>query len=188
MESLIAYISRYIKVSDNLRDALTSYFEDLTVKKNDTLLDIGSTCRHVFFLQSGTLRTFYYTDGKDVTSWFYRGQVILTSWSSYHFEKHSFESIQATENSRVLRISKSDLELLYSDFPEMERFGRLMMEEQVSHLEEFYKDFMFMNAETKYKMLLAIYPKIDQHVNINHIASFLGLTRETLSRLRNKMT
>lgn len=187
MDLLLEKIRTYTTLSNDVGDQLKEVWKERTLKKGERLLDTDHICRYLYFMKSGTLRTFYFVDGKDITSWFYQKGEFITSWSSYFSETKSFEMIEATETTTIYYIKKSDLELLYDEYPELERFGRKMIEHQITFLEEFYKGFMFMNATDKYLALLTYYPKIEQHVNLSHIASFLGLTLETLSRLRKKI-
>ena len=68
----------------------------------------------------------------------------------------------------------------------MQEFGRLMVEEQLTFLDYFYRGFMFMSAKEKYNLLLSIFPDVTQRVNLGHIAAVLGISLETLSRIRKK--
>lgn len=187
MDLLIEQFESYIQLSSELKNDLKSLWQERTLKKGERLLEIDEVCRNLYFIESGTLRTFYYIDGKDATSWFYQKEEFITSWSSYFTENKSTEMIEATETTSLYYIKKTDLESLYDKHTELDRFGRKIMEHQVVFLEEFYKGFMFMNATDKYLALQSFYPNIEQHVNLSHIASFLGLTLETLSRLRKKI-
>jgi len=75
--------------------------------------------------------------------------------------------------------------LLKTD-PAFERFGRILMEEQLAFIDYYFKGVLFMTAKEKYSLLLSYFPDITQRVNLGHIASFLGITQETLSRLRSR--
>jgi len=91
-----------------------------------------------------------------------------------------------TEDSRIVSLSYETLHQLYADDPALQEFGRKMVEEQLVFLDYFYKGFMFMSASKKYELLLSIFPDVTQRVNLGHIASFLGISQETLSRIRKK--
>ena len=78
------------------------------------------------------------------------------------------------------------MEQLYQESPQFERFGRKMYEQQLAYLDAFYKGYLFMTAKERYDLLLSVFPDVTQRVNLGHIASFLGISQETLSRIRAK--
>lgn len=187
MNSLHQFFGQYFQLSQEFKNALERVTTVLELKKGEIVVDTGQTCRHMYFIQEGTLRTFYVYDGREITSWFYGKDTYMTQWGSYFFEKQSTEVLEATEATKLLAIEKKDLEHLYTEFAAFEHFARIFSEEQMALMEEFYRGFMFMSAEEKYSSLLYYYPDIEQHVNLGHIASFLGISQETLSRIRKKL-
>ena len=110
--------------------------------------------------------------------------MFLTSWYSFYSQVQSFEYIETLEDSVVYAIDYTQYQKLLEQFPSMERFGRLLAEEQMAFLDNFSKGYMFLTAKEKYQLLLSIYPNVELHVKLGHIASFLGISQETLSRIR----
>ncbi|MEO0338467.1 MAG: Crp/Fnr family transcriptional regulator, partial [Bacteroidota bacterium] len=102
-------------------------------------------------------------------------------------KKVSHEHLEVLENSTVVKISISSLEELYPKYPKLESWMRLVLEEQITFLDNFYKGFLFMQAKEKYDLLIGTFPDILQRVNLGHIASLLGISQETLSRIRKKI-
>ena len=184
MDKLFNYIEQYISLDDELKKQLNLYFEAETFKKNEHLVPAGKICKKLYFIQKGVCRTYYLQDGKDVTNWIYPEENIVVTWSSFINQVVSFENIQALDNVEVLSISFDKLQYLYKSFPKMETFGRKLMEQEIAFIDLINHEFLFATAKERYDKLLSIYPDIVQIAKLGHIASFLGITQETLSRIR----
>ncbi len=186
MSAFVDYIGNYISLSTDLAEDLQESLQVDSYDKGHILLNEGRVCHRLFLLETGTARTFYYRDGKDITSWIYPEQLPFTSWSSFLSGKPSFEYIEILEDASVQSITAAQLENLYDKHPGFERFGRRLMEEQLHFLDQFYKGYLFMTAREKYDLLHSFFPDVTLRVNLGHIASFLGVSQETLSRIRRK--
>lgn len=186
MSTFLGYIKTYTQVSAELAEDLQHLVERDQFPKGHILLNEGRICYRLFFLKRGTARTFYYQDGKDITSWIYPEQIPFTAWSSFLSGRPSFEYIEILEDAEVDSISVDQLEFLYEKYPKFERFGRKLVEEQLLFLDQFSKGYLFMTAREKYDLLQSFFPDVTLRVNLGHIASFLGVSQETLSRIRRK--
>ena len=186
MSAFVDYISNYISLSTDLTEDLREALQIESYNKGHILLNEGRVCHRLYLLERGTARTFYYRDGKDITSWIYPENLPFTSWSSFLGGKPSFEYIEILEDASLHSISAAQLESLYDKYPSFERFGRRLVEEQLHFLDQFYKGYLFMTAREKYDLLHAFFPDVTLRVNLGHIASFLGVSQETLSRIRRK--
>ncbi len=186
MKQLLEKIKSQLPLTAVLEQAVLEAFVQKEVKRNTLLLREGQYCRDLFFLEKGTLRTFYYHEGKDVTSWIYKEGQFCTAWYSFLKQEPSFEYIEILEDSTVYSISNAAYQQLFQEFPKFERFGRKMMEEQTAFLDYFYKGYLFLSAKERYKLLLSFIPDVEQRMKLGHIASFLGISQETLSRIRTK--
>ncbi|MDY8137981.1 Crp/Fnr family transcriptional regulator [Aquimarina sp. 2201CG5-10] len=186
MDEFIAYIKQYITLSKEAEKELRALGLIEEPKKGQILLEEGKTCKRLYFISKGTLRTYFYQNGKDVTYWIYPDNYIITSWSSYLFRKPSSEYIEIIEDSIIVSITYDQWQELYQNYSELERFGRLVIEEQIALLDDFYKGYYFMTAKEKYDLLLEAFPDITLRANLGYIASMLGISQETLSRIRGK--
>lgn len=186
MNSLIDYIKQYILLSETTERAIREVAEFQTIGKGELLLKEGKTCKHLYFLASGAVRTYFYQKGKDITHWIYPKNSIVTSWHSYLAQIPSKDYLETTEISEIIAITYNQWQELYQNFPELERFGRLMIEEQLALIDDFYKGYYFLSAKEKYQLLTTAVPEITQIANLGHIASMLGISQETLSRVRGK--
>lgn len=186
MKTFIRFINQYISLSANAEKTITECAEVKIITKNELLLEEGKTCKCLYFLASGSVRTFFYQKGKDITHWIYAPNTLFTSWGSYILQCPSSEYIETTDVCKLISVLHSDWQNLYKKHPELERFGRLIIEEQIAIIDEFYKGYYFLTAKEKYELLTNAYPQITQIANLGHIASMLGISQETLSRIRGK--
>ena len=186
MEDFLNYISQYIQLTDALKNAITTVAKVQKQPKSTQLVEEGKTCKHIYFLADGAIRSFLYQKGKDITHWIYDKNTMFTSWHSYVLTKPSNEYIETISEVEVVAISYEDWQNLHEHHPSLERFSRLMLEEQLALIDDFYKGYYFLTAKEKYDLLLTAFPNITQIANLGHIASMLGISQETLSRIRGK--
>ena len=185
MTTLLDAIRSKIQLSPELEMAIKNAFIRKEIPKRTQLLREHQYCQQLYFLEKGTVRTFYYHEGKDISSWFYRTEMFFTSWYSFYDQKQSFEYIETLEDCVVYTIDYIQYQKLLEEYPIMERFGRLLAEEQMAFLDYFFKGFLFLTAKEKYELLLSFFPDIELHVKLGHIASLVGISQETLSRTRS---
>ncbi len=183
---LIDYINTKVQLDAASKEAIIEACQIQEFNKGYVLIKEDKVAHRLFFITQGSARTFYYHDGKDVTSWIYPEGQFITSWSSFYTQTPSYENVELTEESTIISLSYEQLQELYKQYPKMQKFGRVMVEEQLVFLDYFYKGFMFMTAREKYELLLSTFPDVTQRINLGHIASFLGISQETLSRIRKK--
>ena len=146
----------------------------------------GNVCRHLYFLERGALRGFYNLDGKEITHWFGFENDFVTSFHSFITGKAAVENIQLLETTTLVTISKETLLKLFNDHHEIERLVRIIYENYYIRLEERYVNAQFKTAGERYEQLLQQAPYILERVPLGHIASYLGISQETLSRVRSK--
>lgn len=188
LSSFLNYIRSKIHLDTALENIIVSVCDITKHKKGDLLIQQDQVAHRVYFIDEGSARTFYYHDGKDITSWMYREDQLMTCWSSFYSMSPSHEILQITEDATIISISYDKLQELYASYPRMQEFGRLMVEEQLIFIDQFFKGFMFMTAKEKYELMLSSFPDAPLRINLGHIASFLGITQETLSRIRGRKT
>ncbi len=186
MKTLLQSIRSKTTFSADLQKAIEAHFHKEIIPKNHQLLREHNYCRRLYFLEEGTVRTFYTEKGKEISSWFYKEGLFFTSWYSFYSQKPSFEYIETLEESTIYSIDYFNYQQLLEQFPAFERFGRLLAEEQMAFIDYFSKGYNFMSAREKYDLLLSWFPDVTMRVNLGHIASFLGISQETLSRIRKR--
>ena len=138
----------------------------------------------MFFIESGLVRGYYFSEEKEITNWFALEEEFATNFYAFITNKTSFENIQALEDCSLTKISYSALQNLYIKFPETERIGRIITENYYIKLEERILNIQFKTAKERYQKLAKTKPAILQRASLGQIASYLGITQETLSRIR----
>src|SRR5882757_8657184 len=182
MHQLLTHIANYYPLSREAQNALHDCFEKVTLSKNEYLLTQGKICRHLYFLESGALRGFYNLDGKEITHWFGFEKDFVTSFHSFITLQPAVENIQLLEGSILWAISKDTLAELFNQHHEIERLVRIVYEKYYIRLEERFVNAQFKTAAERYESLLQQTPHILERVPLGHIASYLGISQETLSR------
>ncbi|MEM7102558.1 MAG: Crp/Fnr family transcriptional regulator [Bacteroidota bacterium] len=186
MNALIATIQSKIQLDKDTQEVVMAAFTERVAKKGDFLIKEAQYAQHIYFIESGTVRTFFYHDGKEITSWIYPENLFCTTWYSFLSQQPSFEYVEVMGPSVLYEISFSDLNTLYQNYPALSEFGRKMVEEQLSFIDYFSKGYTFLSAAERYELLLSFFPDVEQRVNLGHVASLLGISQETLSRIRSK--
>ncbi len=186
MHHLLNYISTIAPLSNDAQNALQQCLKKIILAKNDLLLQEGKICKHLYFLQSGALRGFYNLDGKEITHWFGFEKDFVTSFYSFTTQLPAVENIQLIEGSILWSIDKTTLNDLFNQYHEIERLVRIAYEKYYIRLEERYVNAQFKTAAERYQNLLQQSPHLLKRVPLGYIASYLGISQETLSRIRNK--
>lgn len=154
-------------------------------KKHDIIHNSGTICSHFYVIISGLARVFYYKEGKDITVHFAAEEDSFTAIDSLIQRKKSKYSIKALEDLEVFSIDINDLERLFKKKPEYEHFGRLFLQQIYIDLVERINDLQLHSIKERYDILLAKKPHLFKRVASKHIASFLGMSSENLSRIRS---
>lgn len=172
--------------SPELADTFQNIMSFEKYPKNTILHESGKVCDYMYIIISGIGRVFYYNEDKDITCHFAAEQETMTAIDSFIQCKKSKYSIEALEDLEVFKISHSDLENLFASNPKYERFGRLFLQQIYIDLVERLDDLQLKTAHERYETLMKKKPYLFQRVAAKHIASFLNITPETLSRIRSK--
>ena len=158
----------------------------LSLPKNHLLHIENDVCRHSYIIKNGAARIYHFKDGKDITSYFaFEGEAI-TAIDSLLQQERSKYNIELLEDSSIFSVSYEEIEKFYQKSIIHERFGRLYLQQVYVDLVQRIEDIQFHTAQERYDNLLIKQPHILQRVALKHIASYLGITQETLSRIRTK--
>ena len=187
MEQLINYIKTYSPLSNDAEQALHNCIEKLVLPKNEFLATEGKVCRHLYFLEHGAIRGYYLLDGKEITHWFAFENDFVTSSNSFITGQPAIENIQLLEGCILCSISKEKLTDLFNQYHEIERLVRIAYEKYYLRLEERFVNAQFKTAAELYESLLQRAPHILERVPLGMIASYLGISQETLSRIRSRL-
>ncbi|MBY0435715.1 MAG: Crp/Fnr family transcriptional regulator [Cyclobacteriaceae bacterium] len=147
----------------------------------------GKICEEIGFINYGCFRTFYDSEEKEINVHFAFENEFVVDYDSFLHQKPSRYFIQALEDTEVVTFNLSALQNAYNQSKRWERFGRMMAEYSYQLTTKRVESFLFLDGEQRYLDLLKNQPHILNRVPLYHIASYLGLERESLSRLRKKI-
>ena len=187
MEQLISFIKTYSPLSNDAEQAIQNCLEKFVLPKNEFLVTEGKVCRNLYFLEQGAVRGYYLLDGKEITHWFAFENDFVTSSHSFITGQPAVENIQLLEGSVLWSITKEKLTNLFNQYPEIERLVRIAYEKYYLRLEERFVNTQFKTAAELYESLLRRTPHILERVSLGMIASYLGISQETLSRIRSRL-
>jgi CRP-like cAMP-binding protein len=189
IESIEAFLHSVMPVSSinqQLMHRLINLLEQEDYPRGTILLKDGEVCRYLFIVQKGFLRRYTFIDGRDVTREFARENEMITSMYSINTHQASMDFIETLEDCRILKLKIKDLESLYIDSKESLFTGKLLREKYFLNLEKRTLSLQVSSAKERYENLIRKQPDILQRATLGQIATYLGMTQETLSRLRRK--
>ena len=182
---LSEYLKNISKLSDSLEEDLKNLFEPKEFSKGDLLFKQGEICRHLFYIKKGLVRVYYYSgNGKEITAWFSAENTLVTAIDSFYYHKPTRDNCEVLEDSVVYPINFSEWDIILNS----EKGARLafyILYDITRKMTDFISSIKFQSAEERYKALIKEYPSILQRTSLGHIASYLGITQETLSRIRS---
>ncbi len=187
MKSLFDYFNSFINLTTEEQEAISGICSTLELKKNEILQPFGHTCKTIYFLNSGIARIYYYKDGTDITEYFAFEGDIVARVESLFTGKPSQKAIQILENAEIIAIRATELFHLYDRYPHIERLFRLIFEAGYVETVNRIESLQFNSAEERYRDLLQKESRIVQQIPLKHIASYLGITQVSLSRIRSSI-
>ena len=184
-EALKAFLNFYLP-HQNI-DSFLEKFRKININKGEHLLKPGMDCSFIAYIQQGTFRVYHYDkDGKEIITWFsFKGMVITDLLGFYQSGKAQFY-VEALEDGILYKITKRDLEQLYLLNPNYRKFGQLFAEEALIMLMERTMSLHTKSAEARYLELIQI-PDFIEKIPLKYLASYLGVTDTSLSRIRRKI-
>lgn len=184
IQALFAYFDEIQHISEEAKTQLTSIAFTIEAKKNQVIKGIGQTCRTYYFVSQGLARIHYLKDGIDVTEYFAGKNDMIIRAESLFTGKPSQKAIQVLEDSLLIGIPAEALEVLFDQYSEIERLFRKVTENSFVAYVNRMESLQFYSAEERYTQLLQAYPQYIQRIPLKHIASYLGITPVSLSRIR----
>ncbi|HLZ89605.1 MAG TPA: Crp/Fnr family transcriptional regulator [Puia sp.] len=185
---LLTVLNYFHPLTSEMEAFLRTHVTGLTVRKRKLLLKEGSFCEHVYFIVRGAVRGFTREGQKDITTWIVVENELVSSILSLNSHEPSVENIQVLENSELLVISREDLERMYRELPEFNVVARKLLQHYYADAERRAFIARLTKAENKYRHFLLHHEPLSNRIPLKYIASYLGMTLETLSRVRKKFS
>lgn len=159
-----------------------------TVKKGDVFLKEGQKCYHLYYILSGFIRVYYLDlDGNEITHWFCAKDSIITSPFSFVKDEKNILFFEALENTELILINSDQLKKMIYHLPELSQAFRHINAEFAMVLSRRIMSIHTETAEERYLKLIEEHPLLFQKTKLSHIASFLGITQQSLSRIRKNL-
>lgn len=185
-QNLFHLFNSIIPISKPLEERLSETLKTKIFNKSQLVLKEGQVCDNIYFIAQGYLRSYYLKDGKEITAWFMKENDVIVSVNSFFKREPSYEYIQAIEDSVLHYIHYDELQRIYRDFIEFNIIGRVLAEMYYTLSEERLYGMRSQTAEERFTFLLDKHPEIIMRTPRSYIASYLGISFETLSRIRIK--
>jgi CRP-like cAMP-binding protein len=187
LEAFFNEISKFVSLSETSKEALSAILICKEYNKRQVLLKPNAICNYVYFVESGLTRTFYEKNGKDITDWLSPENTFSCSILSFINRIPDRRGIETLEDSRLWAMHYDELNHLYDQHHEIERLGRMLYGLGVTLVQQRFDDLHFSSALDRYRKLMDTNPTLIQRTPLRMIASYLGITQETLSRIRNTL-
>lgn len=187
MDTLINYFERHIELNTLEKEFLCENIPVRNVNRNEIILSEGNVSKEFFFVIEGCVRLFYLNDTVEKTAFFYFENSFVSSYESFTKQLPAKHNLQCIEDSKVAVITFETAYKLIDSFPKFEFLARIMMEEELIVYQEIISSFVMLNAEQRYLKLVNNNHPILQRIPQHQLATYLGVTAETLSRIRKRV-
>ena len=182
---LLEYFQKNLNLSDEFSEKLDTLFKYEHVAKGEIIFRPESFSQKIIFIEKGLIRTFYLKDGKDITYLFLSENLFLTPIDCVFFNRPAPYGWEALEHCEIRVADYRNFEMLFSEIPGMEKFIRMLLVNVLRTVAEKLYAIQFQTAQDRYKKLLDTQPDILLRAPLGHIASYLGITQQTLSVIRS---
>lgn len=188
-ELLLKNIAERITLSPTDSVELKKFFIPKKLRKRQYLLNAGDVCQNFTFVEKGMLRSFTVDDqGHEHVVQFAIEGSWISDMGSFISQAEALYNIEALEDSEVLNLTRPAMDEMLNQIPDMERYFRLLMQSNIAALQRRVVAYMSLSAEEKYLKLMSVAPDIMTRASQQHIASYLSVTPETLSRIRKHVS
>ncbi len=187
MDALKKFIENYTSLPTEEWKKIFECFEKKIIDKDETILQEGKVCRHLYFVEKGLFHFYIIKDGNNITKFFTEAPYFFTSQASFNTQKPARENIQAIEKSIIWKISYKQVNELYA-LKSWTGFARKIIQEVQFFTEEILEELQTETAEFRYEKMLRNEPALLKRIPLKILASYLGIAPQSLSRIRKKMT
>lgn len=175
------------EVRDEVLALFAPILEKITLPKGVLLQEAGKLCARLYLVEEGILRAYYFKEDKDITAHFAFSREAITAPDSFITGRPTRYYLESLEESQAYVVDRYQLERYLQEHPELENLARRFTQAIYLELLQRLESLMFLSAQERYENLLTRHPQLIRRVSLGHIASYLGISRETLSRIRAKV-
>lgn len=188
-DSIIIEIFKGISFSKKEMNLIESKLKKLKLKKGTTILKAGDKVNNQYYVYNGCLRTYFIDkSGKEHTLQFAINDWWISDYTAFFTASKAIMYIETIQDATLYEISKKSMEDLFVEIPQLETFFRKKMERAFASFQNRILANLAQSAKERYVSFISTYPNIEQAVKNYHIASYLGITTESLSRIRKEIS
>ena len=185
---VIASLEYFHPISEGIKNYFRKHSFACSFRKGKLLLKAGQLCEHIYFIKKGAVRGFIKEGPKDITTWITVEGEVVSSISSLDKREPALENMQAIEDCELLALTWADYQNLFTRFPEFNIVARKILQKYYQDAECRAFIARLTKAENKYRLFIIQYGHLANRIPLKYIASFLGITLETLSRVRKRLS
>ncbi|MEM9022620.1 MAG: Crp/Fnr family transcriptional regulator [Bacteroidota bacterium] len=177
----------HIELTEEDLTLIDKVLEVRQVPKKTILVEEGRTMREIYFVSKGCIRLFYNKDGEEITGLFFTENQFAASLDSFLRQVPSTQVLETLEPCELLVLHYNQLQWVYRKFPKFERMGRLVVEQRYVIAQQMLSSYILHSPEERYQQLMTEQPELLQRIPQHYIASYLGITPVSLSRIRKRI-
>ncbi|CCH52074.1 cyclic nucleotide-binding protein [Fibrisoma limi BUZ 3] len=186
MQRVLFNVYRIVKPTDEEKAAFERILHPRILAKDGLYVGEGDICSTIAFIEKGCGRLYYEFDGWDVSKEFVFENGLLGSFVSFFSQRPANVNVAALEETHILEMQYDDVMQLCGTYPVWQRFGVVLLQDQLTRLERRETSLLKDAPEERYRRLLTEHPKVLKRIPPDHIASYLGITPETLSLYQSR--
>lgn len=184
--NLIPFLQTQINLSDEQENFIAQFLKTERYTKGEIIRQPHTKSQKIHFINQGYARNFYEKNGKDITYFFLKENTFTLPIDAIYFNAPTKYGLQAEEDLELTTFKYNELEEMVEQIPGMRKLYQMEMAKFVRQINDKYYLIQFQSAQDRYNSMLENDPDILLHASLGHIASYLGITQETLSRIRTK--
>jgi CRP-like cAMP-binding protein len=188
-EILQKYITTILPMPTDKSAFFAEQFEPIEFSKDELLLKENKITQNTFVLESGYIRSYTFNqNGEEVTTNIFSAPCFVNDFLSFFKQQPASENYQCLTHCKLWTMSYEKVQICFHTYPEFREFGRMMLVTNYSNLHDRMLGMIKDTAENRYLKLMKYHPDIFQNVPLKIIASYLGITNTSLSRIRKEIT
>jgi CRP-like cAMP-binding protein len=180
-------LDQIFKIPEHSKSILKNLISEVEFPKDSIIIKAGKVEKTVYFIKKGIVRAFVPQENQDLTFWFGKEGDVVLPMKSYVDNYQNYENIQLLEDCVLYQLKIDALRKLFETDINIANWGRKLAERELVKTEELFISRQFRTASQRYEELLTKQPEIIQRVQLGYIASYLGITQVSLSRIRSEI-
>ena len=186
MEKLHHFLKHSLQIPDHLVPKVASFYELEQLPRDTYVLEEGQFAQKLYVIESGYLRFFSYSEKKVITHWIFGTDQLVTDVASFFLRQPAKWNVQALADTTVYALSYANYLRLRAEVPPWDDYEKVLLVKLMSALENRIYSLLSMSTEERYRYLFESDPAMLNELPLQYIASMIGMTPETLSRIRAK--